>query len=127
MMKTSDKAVSIDEYIENQARTMKAEELRELRRFMSALAEKKTAALAQQREKLVQGIDMLADLLPSAAVGQATDPLPHHLAELGVAARYVIKGVDIIPDNLPELGLADDEWIVGRVMQRNPELRSPKK
>lgn len=127
MMKTSDKAISIDEYIENQARTMKAEELRELRRFMPALAEKKTAAVAQQREKLVQGIDMLADLLPSAVVEKATDPLPHHLAELGVAARYVIKGVDIIPDNLPELGLADDEWIVGRVMQRNPELRSPKK
>lgn len=127
MIKTSDKAISIDEYIESQARTMKAEELRELRRFLPALAEKKTAALAQQREKLVQGIDMLADLLPSAAVEKASDPLPRHLAELGVAARYVIKGVDIIPDNLPELGLADDEWIVGRVMQRNPELRSPKK
>jgi uncharacterized membrane protein YkvA (DUF1232 family) len=124
MMTTSNKAISIDEYIENQARSMKAEDLRELRRFLPALAEKKSAALAQKREKLVRGIDMLAGLLPSAAVERATDPLPHHLAELGVAARYVLKGIDIIPDTLPELGLADDEWIVGRVMQRNPELRS---
>jgi uncharacterized membrane protein YkvA (DUF1232 family) len=122
MMTTSDKAISIDEYIENQARTMKAEELRELRRFLPALAEKKAAALAQKREKLVWGIDMLADLVPSAAVERATDPLPQHLAELGVAARYVLKGIDIIPDTLPELGLADDEWIVSRVMQRNPQL-----
>lgn len=127
MMKTSDRAISIDEYIDNQAGTMKAEELRELRRFLPALAGKKAAALAQQREKLVQGIDMLEDHLPSKAVETATDPLPHHLAELGVAARYVLKGVDIIPDTLPELGLADDEWIVGRVMQRNPELRSTKR
>jgi uncharacterized membrane protein YkvA (DUF1232 family) len=34
----------------------------------------------------------------------------------------VLKGIDIIPDTLPELGLADDEWIVSRVMQRNPQL-----
>jgi uncharacterized membrane protein YkvA (DUF1232 family) len=122
MMTTSDKAISIDEYIENQARSMKANELRELRRFLPALAEKKSAALAQKREKLVRGIDMLADLVPSAAVERATDPLPQHLAELGVAARYVLKGIDIIPDTLPELGLADDEWIVSRVMQRNPQL-----
>jgi len=122
MMTTSDKAISIDEYIENQARSMKADELRELRRFLPALAEKKNAALAQKREKLVRGIDMLADLLPSAAVERANDPLPQHLAELGVAARYVLKGIDIIPDTLPELGLADDEWIVSRIMQRNPQL-----
>jgi len=122
MMTTSDKAISIDEYIENQARSMKADELRELRRFLPALAEKKNAALAQKREKLVRGIDMLSDLLPSAAVERANDPLPQHLAELGVAARYVLKGIDIIPDTLPELGLADDEWIVSRIMQRNPQL-----
>lgn len=127
MMTMSGKAISIDEYIENQARSMKADELRTLRRFLPALAEKKSAATAQKREKLVQGIDILADLLPSALVDRATDPLPHHLAELGVAARYVLKGIDIIPDTLPELGLADDEWIIGRIMQRNPELRSPKR
>lgn len=121
-MQTNDKAVTIDEYIENQSRALTAAELRGLRSLTPALLGKKNAALAQQRHKLARGIDTLLALLPTAAVEQAADPLPKHLAEAGAAARYVLKGADIIPDNLPELGLADDEWIVKRVLERNPEL-----
>ena len=121
-MPTNEKAVSIDEYIESQSRDLTAAELRGLREFASALREKRSIALAQKRHELAGGIDKLLALLSTEAAGTAADPLPKHLAEAGVAARYVLKGVDIIPDAIPDLGLADDEWIVRKVLQRNPEL-----
>lgn len=121
-MKSPEKAVSIDEYIRLQSLGFTADELRGLRRFHAALEEKRRAAHAQGHSDLARGIDMLERWLGSAAVTAAVDPLPQHLAEAGVALRYVIKGVDIIPDSVPELGLTDDAWIVARVLQRNPSL-----
>lgn len=121
-MPKNDKAVSIDEYIERQSRNLTAAELRGLREFASALREKQSLALKQKRRELAEGIDLIIALFSTEDIKTAGDPLPRHLAEAGVAARYVLKGVDIIPDSVPDLGLADDEWIVRRVLQRNPEL-----
>ena len=46
-----------------------------------------------------------------------------HLAEAGVAAYYILKGADIIPDSIPEIGLTDDARILARVFERNATLR----
>lgn len=124
-MKTPEPAVSTDEFIIRQSRDTTADELRGLRRFIAALDQKKKAAETDGRPELSDGIATLGTWLSSAKVTDATDPLPAHLAEAGAALRYVLKGVDIIPDSVPGLGLADDEWIVTRVLQRNPALRAP--
>lgn len=124
-MKTPEQAVSTDEFINKQSRSLTADELRGLRRFVGALDQKKKTAVTQGHHDLAQGIATLATILASADVTEASDPLPPHLAEAGAALRYVLKGIDIIPDSVPGLGLADDEWIVVRVLQRNPSLCSP--
>ncbi|MBU3665481.1 MAG: DUF1232 domain-containing protein [Chthoniobacterales bacterium] len=124
-MKTPEPAVSTDEFIIKQSRDTTADELRGLRRFVGALDQKKKAAAAGGHPDLAEGVATLGALLASPEVTDATDPLPPHLAEAGAALRYVLKGIDIIPDSVPGLGLADDEWIVTRVMQRNPVLRVP--
>lgn len=124
-MKAPESAVSTDEFIIRQSRDTTADELRGLRRFIGALDQKKRAAETDGHPELAQGIATLGTWLSSAEVTDATDPLPAHLAEAGTALRYVLKGVDIIPDSVPGLGLADDEWIVARVLQRNPGLRAP--
>lgn len=124
-MNTPEKAVSIDEYIQAQSHSMRADELRGLRRFDAALDKKRKEASAQGHGDLAQGIAALAAVLGSGSVSDASDPLPTNLAEAGAALRYVLKGVDIIPDSVPGLGLADDEWIVARVLERNPSLRQP--
>ena len=121
-MKTPDQAVSTDEFIVANSRCFTADELRGLRRFVGALDKKKQAAESQGHHDLARGIARLGTMLASPQVTDATDPLPRHLAEAGAALRYVLKGIDIIPDSVPGLGLADDEWIVVRVLQRNPEL-----
>lgn len=124
-MKTPEPAVSTDEFIIRQSHDTTADELRGLRRFIAALDQKKKAAETDGRPELAVGIATLGTWLSSAEVTDATDPLPPHLAEAGAALRYVLKGIDIIPDSVPGLGLADDEWIVTRVLQRNPALRAP--
>ncbi len=121
-MKTPEQAVSIDEYIASQSRSITADELRDLRKFAPALDAKRKEASAQGHGELAKGIALLADVLGSSPVTNASDPLPGDLAEAGAALRYVLKGVDIIPDSVPGLGLADDEWIVARVLKRNPSL-----
>ncbi len=121
-MKTPGQAVSTDEFIIANSRSLTAGELRGLRRHVVALDKKKKAAETQGRHDLARGITRLASILSSPQVTDAADPLPRHLAEAGAALLYVLKGVDIIPDTVPGLGLADDEWIVVRVLQRNPEL-----
>ncbi len=113
----------MDDHIEREARAFTAEALRDLRRHLPALARKREAALAQDRPALAEGIGLLGAWLASGAVAEAADPLPDQLAEAGVAAHYVLKGMDLIPDTVPDLGLADDELIVGRILQRHPSLR----
>jgi uncharacterized membrane protein YkvA (DUF1232 family) len=41
------------------------------------------------------------------------------LRETGFAAAYFLKKFDLIPDHLPEIGLADDALILRRVIERN--------
>lgn len=125
IMKSPEQAVSTDEFIVKQSGSMTADELRGLRRFVAALDQKKKEAESRQHTELADGMAALGTWLSSSEVTDATDPLPQHLAEAGAALRYVLKGVDIIPDTVPGLGLADDQWIVGRVLQRNPSLRTP--
>jgi hypothetical protein len=51
--------------------------------------------------------------------GNELDPLPNHLVEVTFAAHYFLKVYDLIPDNTPEIGLADDYAVLKRVMTRN--------
>jgi uncharacterized membrane protein YkvA (DUF1232 family) len=57
--------------------------------------------------------------LESQAASQAKDPLPRRMAETGFAAGYLLKGFDLIPDHVAEIGLADDALILQRVVCRN--------
>jgi len=115
-------ATSIDEYIEAHRGSLSASELKDMRRFLPALAQKAAQAETEERNELAGHIDRLLDILNSPSIEEVKDPLPQAWAELGVAVRYLLKGVDIIPDFVKGIGLADDEWIVRRVMERNPEL-----
>lgn len=125
-MKTHEQAVSTDEFIVKESRELTADDLRGLRRFHTALDQKKQDAVVRGHDVLARGIASLEGVLSSEEVTHAENPLPGHLAEGGAALRYVLKGVDIIPDSVPGLGLADDEWIVERVLQRNPGLSAMK-
>jgi len=115
-------ATSIDEYIEMHRGSLTASDLKDMRRFLPGLARKAEQAQSEGLADLVARIDKLMDIVNSPAIQEVNDPLPQAWAELGVAVRYLLKGVDIIPDFVKGIGLSDDEWIVRRVMERNPDL-----
>lgn len=120
--RTPEQAVSLDEYIESRRNKITAEELRQLGRHLKAFERKAEQAGAEKRIELLRGIQLMVDMFASSELAGLRDPVPGDIAELGVAAHYLLKGFDLIPDSLADIGLADDEWIVSRVMQRNPGL-----
>lgn len=115
-------AISLDEYIETERAGMTADQLREIPCLSARIFAKLATEQARQHHDLHEGAQCLMRLLSSERVACCTDPLPKHLAEAGVALTYLLKGVDLIPDSIPEIGLTDDARVVARVMERNPEL-----
>jgi len=116
-------AISLDEFIETERAGMTAGRLREISGFSARIFGKLATEQARQHHDLHEGAERLMRLVASAQEAQIADPLPAHLAEAGVALAYLLKGVDLIPDSIPEIGLTDDARIVARVLDRNPELR----
>lgn len=112
--------MTVDNYIENEAAKMRAGRLRELGAFVASLQSKLDGAKPELR---TTGTALLR-VLASPEVRAASDPLPPHLAEAGVAAEYLLKGVDLIPDQVEGIGLDDDAIVVGKVFSRNPVLGS---
>ena len=117
-------AVSIDEYIENEKLKISASSIRELAGFTQQLLDKMKTEQAQQHHDLQENTEFLVTVLRSLRARNCRDPLPEDLAEAGVAASYLLKSVDIIPDFIPEIGLTDDARLVARVFARNPSLRN---
>jgi hypothetical protein len=118
-------ASTIDEYIEKQRGTVNSLTLRSLFRSLPSLSGKSLQAVTEGRYDLVIHIDQLKKIVLSPEVRLAKDPLPRQWAEATLALNYVIKGADIIPDFVQGIGLADDECLVRRVFERNPNLLKP--
>ena len=117
-------AISLDEYIETERTSMTAGRLHDLAALSARIFEKLATEQARQHHDLHEGANCLMKIVASWQAGDCTDPLPKHLAEAGVALAYLLKGMDLIPDSIPEIGLTDDARVVARVLDRNPELRS---
>ncbi len=114
--------ISIDNFIATESVGMTAEMLRQLAGMTRQMREKLTMDQARQHHDLHEATDVLIRVLESDEVANSADPVPTHLAEAGVAASYLLKGVDLIPDWIPEIGLTDDARVLACVMRRNPEL-----
>jgi len=117
------KAVSIDEFIASEVENFTASDFVALRDHVPALRSKMQTEQARIHYDLQQGVELLIDWIEDEDLVSDEDPLPAHLAEAGVAAAYILKGVDLIPDSIPEIGLTDDARILARVLDRNPILR----
>ncbi len=117
------KAVSIDEFIDTEKVSVTSKSLIKLIDLIPNLRAKMETEQARAHYDLIQGVEILISILQSTEVTKSSDPLPPHLAEAGVAAYYILKGVDIIPDSIPEIGLTDDARILARVFERNSSLR----
>jgi hypothetical protein len=120
--RVSGKAVTIDEFIENQAEQVNSSDLRVLKSFSGRLVDKLKETNPDEYPGMHEAVYAIVRVLESPASLQERDPLPRWWAETGFAASYFLKRFDLIPDQFPEIGLADDSLIVQRVIERNQDL-----
>ena len=113
------KGFTVDKFIEEGRRLVTSADLYALSLHSDRLFNK----LEQINPSYYPGLDLAVHtivlVLKSARAKSAVDPLPKHLAEVAFAAHYFLKVCDLIPDNTPEIGLADDKAVLRRVLARN--------
>ena len=64
--------------------------------------------------------------LEFATRSHAMDPLPTYMAEGTFAIQYLLKEDDLIPDQVPGIGLVDDAILIKRVLcRKKPEFMRP--
>ena len=117
--RVSGKTMTIDEFIEDQARHVNSIDISVLGAFSGRLLDKLKETNAVEYPGLREAVQVIIRVLESPAAQQAKDPLPRWLAETGFAAGYLLKRFDLIPDHVAEIGLADDALILQRVVRRN--------
>jgi uncharacterized membrane protein YkvA (DUF1232 family) len=117
--RVSGKTMTIERVIEDEAQHVNSSDLRVLKSFTGRLLDKLKETSADEYPGLREAVHVIIGVLESPAAQQAKDPLPRWLAETGFAAGYFLKRFDLIPDHLPEIGLADDALILQRVIERN--------
>jgi len=116
-------AISLDDFIDRALRDFSAGDLLKLRGFGAQIERKLASEMALQHD-LQENVRLLFGVVTSAPADSLCDPLPQSLAEAGVAIEYFLKGVDLIPDSVPEIGLTDDARIAARVIARNPGIEA---
>ena len=87
--------------------------------YKAHLLEKLEKSKAAAYPGLSEAINLLVRILEANSANQIKDPLPIWLAEVVVAAGYLLNRYDVVPDDIPEIGLADDAIILNRVIERN--------
>lgn len=110
------KAPTIDQYIERTARKLGPKGWSELRPRAARLLERAAKADSVRHPRLCAQASVLQLLLCSPGKRE----IPSGLAsELAVAASYLLKGFDIIPDGVKEIGFDDDAVLLDHVFSRN--------
>ncbi len=115
------KAATIDEYIENAASGIAPGELGRLADLSGCLWDKVAAADPVRHPRLQAQARILEILLVSYQdrYDSLAAEKQRALRELGVAASYLLKGYDVIPDEVDEIGFDDDAFLIDTVFNRN--------
>jgi uncharacterized membrane protein YkvA (DUF1232 family) len=105
----------IDEFILAGISGIRSEHLHVITKESQRVYEKIYAAGDAGLSELRAHTRLIMQTLEFAARSHGTEPLPAHLAEGTFAAQYLLKEHDLIPDQLPGIGLIDDAILIKRV------------
>jgi hypothetical protein len=116
--------LSLDEFIEDQCQYLNSIDLQAFGSFSGRLFEKLSDIQLHSYPGLDEAVQIVVQVIELPDVQETPDPLPQWLAEIVFAASYLLKEADLIPDHIPEIGLADDRLVLQRIIARNEtELR----
>jgi len=80
------------------------------------------ASMEEVRIDLTLPLDFLSQILEDFTAGLCRD-LPYHaVADITFALKYLDQDVDLIPDSLPDVGLADDAAVINRVLAKHAPI-----
>ena len=109
----------IDEFILAGSSQIRSEHLRAIIEESRCVYEKIYAIRDAGLSDLKAHSRLIMQTLEFAARSHLVDPLSAHLAEGTFAAQYLLMEYDLIPDQVPGMGLIDDAILVKRVFSRN--------
>lgn len=119
LMLGSGRASTPTEHVSQGADCVRPADLVGLRQLLGAVRAK--AADIHDSKRLRERIEMLASFVEESEASANTAAL----RETSFALYYFLKGFDLIPDSIPEIGLLDDALLVEAAYNRNLlELRS---
>jgi uncharacterized membrane protein YkvA (DUF1232 family) len=113
---------SISEYIEHSAALLTPEDLDDLRTKLPLLNLQFAAIQARQFPHVQQQLKLLADFFEDTADDVFPAGSEASRKETAFSLRYAAKETDIIPDFVPEIGYADDSFIVRTVLSRHQDV-----
>jgi uncharacterized membrane protein YkvA (DUF1232 family) len=109
----------IDEFILAGSSGIRSEDLRAITKESQCVYAKIYAAREAGLSDLNAHTRLIMQTLEFSTRSHAVDPLPAYLAEGTFAAQYLLKEHDLIPDQVPGIGLIDDAILIKRVFSRN--------
>jgi uncharacterized membrane protein YkvA (DUF1232 family) len=113
----------IDAFILAGSSRIRSEDLRAITKESQCVYEKIYAVREAGLSDLKTHTRVIMQTLEVATLSHSVDPLPAYLAEGTFAAQYLLEEHDLIPDQVPGIGLSDDAILVKRVFSRNePEF-----
>jgi Protein of unknown function (DUF1232) len=113
----------IDKFILAGSSGIRSEHLQAITKESQCVYEKIYVARDSGLGDLKTHTRLIMQTLEFAARSHVADPLPAHLAEGTFAAQYLLEERDLIPDQVPGMGLIDDAILITRVFSRNePEF-----
>jgi uncharacterized membrane protein YkvA (DUF1232 family) len=109
----------LSEYIEFGARKISPVSVEAFRQHLPQLQIKTVEIDAPKQPHLVRQIEFLTRYVEDCADGVWKDYPYVTFAEALFALMYLLRGVDIIPDMIPDIGYADDSSLMRAVLSRS--------
>ncbi len=109
----------LSEYIDHGIRKITPRTVEEFRANLPRLQLKTVEIEAPRQPHLTKQIDFLTRFVEDCADGVWSDYPYVTFAEALFALMYLLRGVDIIPDMIPEIGYADDSSLTRAVLSRS--------
>jgi len=110
-------ALPLPQFISRGASALTASDIEHFPRQASRIRKKLREIGTSGHEALCREGTALLEYALAASRGEANPLKPRAMFDCVFALNYLLKGVDAIPDSVPEIGLEDDRIIVHHVFQ----------
>jgi uncharacterized membrane protein YkvA (DUF1232 family) len=111
------KAIPLSQFIRQGASTLTAADIEGFHKFVPKIRTKLHKILKEGHHDLHREASALLYYADESTRGSARPMHPRTMFDCVFGLHYLLKGMDAIPDSVPDIGLEDDRIIVNRIYQ----------